>query len=226
MTLFSTIFTGSFTIKQFLIAILVALVLGFLVSLYYMFNDEHSSSMSYALVLIPAIETIVIMMINDNLGAGIAVAGSFSLIRFRSIKGNAKELTCIFLSMAIGIMCGTGYVALAALFVIIVLIIGVIMKAVNFGDDKGHCMLKITVPESLNYEGIFDEVLNKYSKGYKLVSVKTVNLGSLFRIEYDINMKDTKSIKPMIDELRERNGNLEILCALDKYGEELWLKKS
>ena len=226
MTLFSTIFTGSFTIKQFLIAILVSLVLGFLVSLYYMFNDEHSSSMSYALVLIPAIETIVIMMINDNLGAGIAVAGSFSLIRFRSIKGNAKELTCIFLSMAIGIMCGTGYVALAALFVIIVLLIGLVMKAVNFGDDKGHCKLKITVPESLNYEGIFDEVLNKYSKGYKLISVKTVNLGSLFRIEYDINMKDTASIKPMIDELREKNGNLEILCALDKYGEELWLKKS
>ncbi len=221
MTLFSTIFTGSFTIKQFLIAILVSLVLGFLVSLYYMFNDEHSSSMSYALVLIPAIETIVIMMINDNLGAGIAVAGSFSLIRFRSIKGNAKELTCIFLSMAIGIMCGTGYVALAALFVIIVLLIGLVMKAVNFGDDKGHCKLKITVPESLNYEGIFDEILNKYSKGYKLISVKTVNLGSLFRIEYDINMKDTASIKPMIDELREKNGNLEILCALDKYGEEL-----
>lgn len=221
MTLFSTIFIGSFTIKQFLIAILVSLVLGFLVSLYYMFNDEHSSSMSYALVLIPAIETIVIMMINDNLGAGIAVAGSFSLIRFRSIKGNAKELTCIFLSMAIGIMCGTGYVALAALFVVIVLLIGLAMKAVNFGDDKGHCKLKITVPESLNYEGIFDEVLNKYSKDYKLISVKTVNLGSLFRIEYDVNMKDTASIKPMIDELREKNGNLEILCALDKYGEEL-----
>ena len=226
MTLFSTIFTGSFTIKQFLIAIAVSLVLGFLVSLYYMFNDEHSASLTYALVLIPAIETIVIMMINDNLGAGIAVAGSFSLIRFRSIKGNAKELTCIFLSMAIGIMCGTGYVTLAALFVVIVLIVAMIMKVVNFGDDKGHCKLKITVPESLNYEGIFDEVLNKYSRGYKMVSVKTVNLGSLFRIEYDINMKDTNSIKPMIDELRERNGNLEILCALDKYGEELWLKKS
>ena len=221
MTLFSTIFTGSFTIKQFLIAIVVSLILGFFVSLYYMFNDEHSASLSYALVLIPAIETIVIMMINDNLGAGIAVAGSFSLIRFRSIKGNAKELTCIFLSMAIGIMCGTGYVALAALFVVIVLVVAMIMKAVNFGDDKGHCKLKITVPESLNYEGIFDEVLNKYSRDYKLISVKTVNLGSLFRIEYDINMKDTSSIKPMIDELRERNGNLEILCALDKYGEEL-----
>ena len=221
MTLFSTIFTGSFTIKQFLIAIVVSLILGFFVSLYYMFNNEHSASLSYALVLIPAIETIVIMMINDNLGAGIAVAGSFSLIRFRSIKGNAKELTCIFLSMAIGIMCGTGYVALAALFVVIVLVVAMIMKAVNFGDDKGHCKLKITVPESLNYEGIFDEVLNKYSRDYKLISVKTVNLGSLFRIEYDINMKDTSSIKPMIDELRERNGNLEILCALDKYGEEL-----
>lgn len=221
MTLFSTIFTGSFTVNQFLIALLVSIVLGFLVSLYYMFNEEHSSSMASTLVLIPAIETIVIMMINDNLGAGIAVAGSFSLIRFRSIKGNAKELTCIFLSMAIGIMCGTGYVTLAGLFVVIVLIIGMLMKFTNYGDNKGHCTLKITVPESLNYDGIFDETLNKYAKSYKLVSVKTVNLGSLFRIVYDVNMKDMKSTKTMIDELREKNGNLEILCALDKYGEEL-----
>ncbi len=221
MTLFSSIFTGSFTVNQFLIALIVSIVLGFLVSLYYMFNEEHSSSLASTLVLIPAVECIVIMMINDNLGAGIAVAGSFSLIRFRSIKGTAKELTCIFISMAIGIMCGTGYVTLGALFVIIVLIVGFLLKFVGYGDNKGHCMLKITVPESLNYNGMFDETLNKYAKSYKLVSVKTVNLGSLFRIEYDLNMKDMNNTKAMIDELREKNGNLEILCALDCYGEEL-----
>ncbi len=221
MTLFSSIFTGSFTVNQFLIALIVSIVLGFLVSLYYMFNEEHSSSLASTLVLIPAVECIVIMMINDNLGAGIAVAGSFSLIRFRSIKGTAKELTCIFISMAIGIMCGTGYVTLGALFVVIVLIVGFLLKFVGYGDNKGHCMLKITVPESLNYNGMFDETLNKYAKSYKLVSVKTVNLGSLFRIEYDLNMKDMNNTKAMIDELREKNGNLEILCALDYYGEEL-----
>ncbi len=221
MTLFSSIFTGSFTVNQFLIALIVSIVLGFLVSLYYMFNEEHSSSLASTLVLIPAVECIVIMMINDNLGAGIAVAGSFSLIRFRSIKGTAKELTCIFISMAIGIMCGTGYVTLGALFVVIVLIVGFLLKFVGYGDNKGHCMLKITVPESLNYNGMFDETLNKYAKSYKLVSVKTVNLGSLFRIEYDLNMKDMNNTKAMIDELREKNGNLEILCALDCYGEEL-----
>ncbi len=221
MTLFSSIFTGSFTVNQFLIALIVSIVLGFLVSLYYMFNEEHSSSLASTLVLIPAVECIVIMMINDNLGAGIAVAGSFSLIRFRSIKGTAKELTCIFISMAIGIMCGTGYVTLGALFVLIVLIVGFLLKFVGYGDNKGHCMLKITVPESLNYNGMFDETLNKYAKSYKLVSVKTVNLGSLFRIEYDLNMKDMNNTKAMIDELREKNGNLEILCALDCYGEEL-----
>lgn len=221
MTLFSSIFTGSFTVNQFLIALIVSIVLGFLVSLYYMFNEEHSSSLASTLVLIPAVECIVIMMINDNLGAGIAVAGSFSLIRFRSIKGTAKELTCIFISMAIGIMCGTGYVTLGALFVLIVLIVGFLLKFVGYGDNKGHCILKITVPESLNYNGMFDETLNKYAKSYKLVSVKTVNLGSLFRIEYDLNMKDMNNTKAMIDELREKNGNLEILCALDCYGEEL-----
>ncbi len=221
MTLFNTIFTGSFTVNQFLIALIVSIVLGFLVSLYYMFNEEHSSSLASTLVLIPAVECIVIMMINDNLGAGIAVAGSFSLIRFRSIKGTAKELTCIFISMAIGIMCGTGYVTLGALFVVIVLIVGFLLKVVGYGDNKGHCILKITVPESLNYNGMFDETLNKYAKSYKLVSVKTVNLGSLFRIEYDLNMKDMNNTKAMIDELREKNGNLEILCALDCYGEEL-----
>ena len=220
MELFKTIFTGSFTVAQFLIAVGVSLVLGFVVSLYYMYKSQHTKSLAVSLVLIPAIEAIVIMMVNGNLGAGIAVAGSFALIRFRSVKGSAKELTCIFLAMAAGIVCGTGYVAVAAIFTLLLLVVAFILTTLGFGrDGVNNKYLKITIPESLNYDDAFDDVLNKYTSNHELISVKTLNLGSLYRVEYDINVKDLKQVKNMIDELRTINGNLEIMCG-SKAGEK------
>ena len=220
MELFKTIFTGSFTVAQFLIAISVSLVLGFVVSLYYMYKSQHTKSLAVSLVLIPAIEAVVIMMVNGSLGAGIAVAGSFALIRFRSVKGSAKELTCIFLSMAAGIVCGTGYVAIATIFTLLLLLVAYILTTLGFGrDGVNNKYLKITIPESLNYDDAFDDVLNKYTSSHELISVKTLNLGSLYRVEYDINVKDLKQVKNMIDELRTINGNLEIMCG-SKAGEK------
>ena len=220
MELFKTIFTGSFTLMQFLVAVGVSLVLGFVVSLYYMYKSQHTKSLAVSLVLIPAIEAIVIMMVNGNLGAGIAVAGSFALIRFRSVKGSAKELTCIFLAMAAGIVCGTGYVAVAAIFTLLLLVVAFILTTLGFGrDGVNNKYLKITIPESLNYDDAFDDVLNKYTSSHELISVKTLNLGSLYRVEYDINVKDLKQVKNMIDELRTINGNLEIMCG-SKAGEK------
>lgn len=220
MELFKTIFTGSFTVAQFLIAVSVSLVLGFVVSLYYMYKSQHTKSLAVSLVLIPAIEAVVIMMVNGSLGAGIAVAGSFALIRFRSVKGSAKELTCIFLSMAAGIVCGTGYVAIATIFTVLLLLVAYILTTLGFGrDGVNNKYLKITIPESLNYDDAFDDVLNKYTSSHELISVKTLNLGSLYRVEYDINVKDLKEVKNMIDELRTINGNLEIMCG-SKAGEK------
>ena len=177
--------------------------------------------MALSLVLIPAVEAVVIMMINDNLGAGIAVAGSFALIRFRSVKGSAKELTCVFLAMAIGIICGTGYIALAAVFTVLLLGVAYVLTMAGFGKDSmNKRYLKITVPESLNYDEAFEDILDSYTSGHELISVKTMDLGSLYRVEYDVDLKHPEKVKEMIDELRTRNGNLEIMCGAAAGGKE------
>ena len=221
MSLFSSIFTSSFTLGQFLIAVLASMVLGFVVSIYYMFRNTYSKSFVPSLILIPAIECVVIIMINGNMGAGIAVAGSFALIRFRSARGSAKDLTAIFMAMAIGIICGTGYIGIAVLFTLIVCVVGMFLSFVKYGEcDVKLRYLKITVPENLNYDEAFEEVLDNYCSSYEIEKVKTLSLGSLFRVDYSIVMKDTSKIKAMIDDLRIRNNNLEIVCGKEAVSKE------
>ena len=221
MSLFSSIFTSTFTLGQFLIAVLASLVLGFVVSIYYMFRNTYSKSFVPSLMLIPAIECVVIIMINGNMGAGIAVAGSFALIRFRSARGSAKDLTAIFMAMAIGIICGTGYIGIAVLFTLIVCAVGMFLSFAKYGECDGKMRyLKITVPENLNYDEAFEEVLDNYCSSYEIEKVKTLSLGSLFRVDYSIVMKDTSKIKAMVDDLRIRNNNLEIVCGKEAVSKE------
>ena len=221
MSLFSSIFTSTFTLGQFLIAVLASMVLGFVVSIYYMFRNTYSKSFVPSLILIPAIECVVIIMINGNMGAGIAVAGSFALIRFRSARGSAKDLTAIFMAMAIGIICGTGYIGIAVLFTLIVCAVGMFLSFAKYGECDGKMRyLKITVPENLNYDEAFEEVLDNYCSSYEIEKVKTLSLGSLFRVDYSIIMKDTSKIKAMIDDLRIRNNNLEIVCGKEAVSKE------
>ncbi|MBR4461532.1 MAG: DUF4956 domain-containing protein [Erysipelotrichaceae bacterium] len=212
--LFGSIFNGTLTVGLFLLAVIVSIVLGLLLSLAFMYRNTYTKSFISALVLVPAIETVVIMLVNDHIGVGLSVAGSFALIRFRSVKGNAKELTAIFLAMTIGIICGTGYVMLAALYTVLLCAVMFGLEALNFGKiSENERYLKITIPESLNYDEVFEDILGRYTDRHELVSIKTLTLGSLFRVEYVITMKDPKQLKKMIDELRTRNGNLEIMCA-------------
>lgn len=214
MNIFGSIFTGTLTVGLFLLAVCASIVLGLLLSLVFMFRNTYSKSFISALVLIPAIETVVIMLVNDNIGVGLTVAGSFALIRFRSVKGNAKELTAIFLAMTIGIICGTGYIALAILYTALLCAVMVLLNILDFGKaSENERYLKITIPESLNYDEVFEDILQKYTSHHELETVKTLTLGSLFRVEYTITMKDPAQLKEMIDELRTRNGNLEIMCA-------------
>ena len=221
MSLFSSIFTSTFTVGQFLIALCASMVLGFVLSIYYMFHNTYSKSFVPSLILIPAIECVVIIMINGNMGAGIAVAGSFALIRFRSARGSAKDLTAIFMAMAIGIICGTGYIGIAVLFTLIVCVIGMLLSLVRFGECDGKMRyLKITVPENMNYDEAFEEVFNKYCSNYELEKVKTLSLGSLFRVEYSIVMRDVSKLREMINELRIRNNNLEIVCGKEAISKE------
>ena len=213
-SIFSTIFNGPLTLVQFTAAIVSSMAMGFILSLVFMYRNTYTKSFITALVLIPAIETVVIMLVNDNIGMGLTVAGSFALIRFRSVKGTAKELAAVFIAMTIGIICGAGYVVLAGVFTLLLCAAMLALTVLGFGKvSDNERTLKITMPESVNYDDAFDDVLRKYCRHYELLSVKTLTLGSLFRIEYDIELKDSGKIKEMIDELRVRNGNLEIMCS-------------
>ncbi len=198
---------------SFLISIGAALVLGLISALFYTFRSTYSKGFVVTLATLPAVVAAIIMMVSGSLGASVAVAGTFSLVRFRSTPGTAKEIAAIFLAMASGLACGMGYPAYGAVFTVIMCIVNVIYSAVRFGEKKNielRRTLSVTVPEDLNYGDIFDDIMNRYTSEWKLTKVKTTNLGSLNKLTYDIVFKENGSEKPMIDELRTRNGNLEI----------------
>lgn len=214
--LFKGIFDGEqqqvIGVGTFLLLVGISIVLGLVLALIYVCKNKTTKSFTMTLSMLPALVCVVIMMVNGNIGAGVAVAGAFSLIRFRSTPGTAKEIASIFLAMAIGLIMGMGYIGFAVLFTII---LGLFMFCLNFIGlkTKGYCKektLKITIPEDLNYTEVFDSILTKYTKMYELIHIKTTNLGSLFKLTYNVTIKDEKSEKAMIDELRLRNGNLEI----------------
>ena len=154
------------------------------------------------------------MLVNGNLGTGVAVMGAFSLVRFRSVPGTAKEISSIFLAMAVGLAAGMGYIGIAVLFVVVIGAANTIFTVSSFGEKRTEeRSLRITIPESLDYTEVFDEIFEQYLKRWELIQVKTTNMGSLFRLEYRVVLKDRKDEKKMIDGLRCRNGNLEILSS-------------
>lgn len=215
--LFAGIFDGTTTsvipVTDFLLCITVSLLIGAFITWIYTYRSHYTVSFAVTLTMLPAIVCIVIMMVNGNLGAGVAVAGAFSLVRFRSVPGTAKEIGTIFLAMAAGLIAGMGYLAYAALFSILM---GAVMFVWNrFGSKNRKDMdkdktLRITIPEDLNYGEMFDDIFEKYLTACETVSVKTTNMGSLYKLVYHITMKNPADEKEMIDALRCRNGNLEI----------------
>ncbi len=212
---FSNLFSSGngITVGNFLVCVGVALVLGVVMALVYTFRTPCTRSFVATVALLPAIVSVVIMMVGGNLGAGVAVAGTFSLVRFRSVPGTAREICAIFMAMAAGLACGMGYPGLAALFTAIVCVVSLVLTAVNFGGRKNAALrrvLRITLPEDLDYGDVFTDILEKYTAEAVMTSVKTTNLGSLNKLTYDIVLKQAGTEKAMIDDLRCRNGNLEI----------------
>lgn len=198
---------------DFLSCCLASIVLGAAVACIYMFRHTYSKNFVVTLALLPLIVQMVITLVNGNLGAGIAVMGVFNLVRFRSIPGSAKDIGSVFLAMAIGLATGMGFIVLAVVFIIIVAIVNVGYVLSPFGKQKEpEKTLKITIPEDLEYDGVFDEVLTRYTEEHELTEVQTTNMGSLFLLQYAIHMKELGLEKRMIDELRCRNGNLKISC--------------
>jgi len=211
--LFDTDMTSIISISYFLLCIGSSLVIGLIMAFAYMFRSRYTKSFIVTLALLPAVVCVVIMMVNGNVGAGVAVAGAFSLVRFRSVPGTAKEITMLFLAMGAGLITGMGYLAFALLFTVIMCVLIVLYNQLDFGSKKNaaaYKTLNITIPEDLDYTGVFEEILEKYTTSYELVKVRTTNMGSLFRLTYNLVLRDTAKEKEMIDKLRCRNGNLEI----------------
>lgn len=217
--MFDTVIEGIFsnatdiTLGGFLIGVGSALVLGIAMAFMYMYKSTYTKSFAITLATLPAVVSIVIMMVSGSIGAGVAVAGTFSLVRFRSVPGTAKEIGSIFLAMAVGLACGMGYPLYALIFAVIMGAANIILTASPFGESKKNelnKMLHITIPENLEYESAFDDIFGKYLSQYKMTQVKTTNLGSLNKLTYNITLGKAGCEKQMIDELRCRNGNLEI----------------
>ncbi len=207
--IFASIIDGNVTVTSYLICAAVSLICGLAASLAATYKNSITKGFFISLVLLPVIVQTVITIVNGNIGTGVAVMGAFSLVRFRSAPGKAKDIVSIFVAMTAGLICAAGYIAIAILFTAIICILLIIMNAIPFSSDK-MLDLSITVPESLNYCEAFDDLFSKYTNSHRLNSVKTTNMGSLYRLSYRIQMKNRDEIKLFIDDLRCRNGNLEI----------------
>ncbi len=210
--IFTSIITnGTFTGAQLGIATVTSLICGLIIAGTYLVKNRCSRSFAVTLVLLPAIVELVIILVNGNIGAGVAVAGAFSLVRFRSAPGKGQEITSIFLAMAVGLATGMGYVGVAVLFSVVVSLINLLLNVLKFGEAGDNFRtLKITVPENLDYEGKFEDIFGKYLSSYTFDEVKTSNMGSLYKITLSVVMKPNVSNKEFLDELRTRNGNLDI----------------
>ena len=220
---FSSIFTtDSITIVQGLIVTGVALVLGLVSSLVYRFKSYCSKSFAVTLTIIPAIVAMLIMMVNGlATGAGIAVLGVFSLVRFRSQPGSSREILAIMLSMAIGLACGGGYITFAVFAAAVVCIVWLILFSTPFGDNGNKKELRIEIPDNLDYEGLFDDIFKEFTTKNEVITVKTVQMGSVYELRYHISLKRDKSEKAFIDAIRARNGNLPVSCGRVKNDTEL-----
>ena len=211
--LFDTTLTDTIDPGSFLLCVGVSLMLGLLLCAMTGWQARTSRSLTITLALLPAVVCVVIMMVNGNVGTGVAVAGAFSLVRFRSAPGTAREISAIFVAMGAGLIAGMGYLAYAALFTLILGVATMLYTAAGLRPKRGGPVcrtLHITVPEDLDYIGVFEPVLEQFTRQYSLTQVKTTNMGSLFKLTYDVTMKDVSLEKKLIDQLRLRNGNLEI----------------
>lgn len=204
---------NTLTVVKFCLCVGISLLAGAIYCLACSFKSRESRSLRLSLFFLPAVICVTVMMVNGNLGIGVAVAGAFSLVRFRSAPGSAKEMAVIFMTMCTGLIAGVGYLAYAMLFTVIMCVMlfaAQLITSAHEGKDRRR-VLKLTVPEDLDYTGAFDEVFDEFTSSHRLTGVKTSNMGSLFKLTYDIVLKNDAEEKNFIDKLRIRNGNLEIM---------------
>lgn len=212
-TLFASVISTTVNWQAIILCTLSSLILGAAAAAIYCYKNTYTKSFVVTLALLPAMVQIVIMLVNGNLGAGVAVMGAFSLVRFRSVPGSAREIGSLFFAMALGLATGMGYLGYALLFLLLIGIANILLYSTSFAAPKlMDRELKITIPESLDYEGVFDDLFDKYTTRHELIHVKTSNMGSLYELCYLVRLKDTGINKNFLDEIRCRNGNLNITC--------------
>lgn len=220
----SVITSGSLQIKEFAICTLASLILGALIAFTYTIRNKHySRSFLMTMAVLPvAVQGIISMMtIQGTVGAGIAVAGAFSLVRYRSVPGSAKEICNIFMAMALGFATAVGYIAYAIIFAVIICVVNLVFNCVPaLAGSHNEKLLRVSIPESLDYTEVFDDIFEKYTSSCELVRVKSTNMGAVFQLSYEIRLKNGASEKEMLDEIRCRNGNLDIICARAADAEE------
>lgn len=220
--IFASIYTSNATTVEFMVTSVVSIVLGFMIALAYRKIKGSSGTMFSSLKVLPFLVQLVILLVNGNLGTGVAVAGAFSLVRFRSAPGTAQDIMIIFLAMTIGLCCGMGYCVLAVVAAVVTC--ALLLLQPKQKQDPGERDIRVTVPENLDYAYLFDDLFEKYTVSSQLLRVKTVNMGSLYSLQYRVKLKDTKLEKELIDAMRCRNENLEIssgIVANDRLEEVL-----
>ena len=211
--LFDSDLTAVISVTDFLLCMGFSPILGLFMAFAYMYRTRYTRSFVVTLALLPAVVCVVIMMVNGNVGTGVAVAGAFSLVRFRSVPGTAKEICTLFLAMGAGLIAGMGYLGFAVLFTVVMCAVFVLYNRLDFGAKKNSDSYKtiaITIPEDLDYSGVFDDIFAEYTVSHDLTRVKSTNMGSMFKLTYNVTLRDAAREKEMIDKIRCRNGNLEI----------------
>ncbi len=205
--------SGTISLESAAICIAAAVILGLVAAFTYTVGSERcTKNFVVTLALLPLLVEVVILMTSGNLGTAVAVAGAFSLVRFRSVPGTSKEILAVFFAMAIGLACGMGQVLFAGLFTVLVSLIMLVLQKMNLGTAGSGKLLKVTIPEDLDYTEIFDDIFRKYTSRAELLRVRTVNLGSMYELDYDVILKNDRDERKMIDDIRVRNGNLTIVC--------------
>lgn len=228
--------SGHVTFKVVMLCICCSIVLGFLVSLLYMFTNRKKGYAQSLVIAFPMLAglvcTVIIMMCllvdsSDGTKAAITLTGAFSLTRFRSAPGDPKDIAYIFFALVMGVVCGIGCVAYAGVIFLVIAAVMLVISLTNFAAPKAQDMtLKITIPENLNYSGLFDKVLDQYTDAWKLRRVKTTDFGTLFDLVYDVRVKTEADQKKFIDEIRTLNGNLNVTLVLYRYDDQIYDPKS
>ena len=225
-TLISSTTGESFTLANALIIIASSIILGLVISIVYMKTNKkngYNQGFTITLIMLPVIISIIILLVGNNVARAFSLAGAFSIIRFRSAPGDPKDISYVFFTLAVGLTCGMGYIGYAVIFTTILCLLMFVLSVTKFAAPSGKIMqLKITIPEELNYEDIFEDILNTYTTFYEMQKVRTRDFGALFELSYMIYLKEDVNQKEFLDSLRSRNGNLNISLTFNGFEEKIY----